>query len=240
MSKIWFTSDTHFSHRNTMRYCGRPFLTVESCDKVMIERWNKLVAPEDTVYHLGDVSMHTAPIKRILPQLNGRKILIIGNHDLVYSPYFLRTRGQKFIDRMYKEYTEAGFAEIHPSGYAKLLYSESMRGYVAARLSHFPTKNAEDKHHNDKHDASRPVDDGTLNICGHVHQNWLKRGSNINVGVDVWDFRPVSVEEVLDLWVNEKELDNPSKLRVALWKAYHTLIWKVKSTLNKDPSKGKK
>lgn len=221
---IYFTSDTHFSHKNSMRYCGRPFFTVEQCDEAMIERWNSVVKPEDTVYHLGDVSMKTEPIKRLLPRLNGKKILIVGNHDLMYD-YFIKTRGQKFIDRMYKEYTEAGFVEIHKSGYM-------LPGWVNIRLSHFPTRNVEDNKHNDKHDLAKPIDDGCLNICGHVHQNWLTRGNNVNVGVDVQDFTPVSLDRAQKLWIQGAQIHLTKKFSIAIWKTYHTLIWWIKKLVS--------
>jgi len=227
--KIWFTSDTHFSHHNTLRYCGRPFFTIEQCDAVIIKRWNELVKPEDFVYHLGDVAMHTAPMKRILPLLNGKKILIIGNHDLMY-PYFIKTRGQKFVDRMTEEYKNAGFTEIHSSG---LEIGQPGAPWVKIRLSHFPTKNAEDRYHNDKHDSARPIDDGKLNICGHIHQNWLKRGNNINVGVDVWNFTPVSLEDIVYLYnTGLKNLNNPYPIRTFIWTKYHTLTWYFKRFIN--------
>lgn len=236
MSKIWLTSDTHYSHKNTLRYCGRPFFTIKQCDDAMIERWNTVVKPEDTVYHFGDVAMHTAPMKRILPQLNGKKILIVGNHDLVY-PYFLKTRGQKFIDKMMKEYTEAGFSEILPSGTIRHLTGSN--GFnVKARLSHFPTKNAFDSYHNDKHDAMRPIDNGNLNICGHIHIGWLKHGNNINVGVDVFDFTPVSLDTVIKLWTDgPTNVETPKKWRIAIWKLYHTAVWKINKLLErKNPN----
>jgi calcineurin-like phosphoesterase family protein len=170
--------------------------------------------------------MHTAPIKRILPQLNGHKILIVGNHDLCYS-YFIKTRGQKFVDKMTKDYKEAGF-EMICFGSLRILHPS-----YEIRLCHFPTKNAEDKYHNDKHDAARPVDNGMLNICGHVHQNWLKRGNNINVGVDVWDFTPVPLDEILKIWQFMGDIDAPHPFRIAFWKLYHTLLWKISNLFPK-------
>jgi len=53
---IWFTSDTHFNHRNIIGYAQRPFESVEEMNEVMIERWNASVRGEDTIYHLGDFS----------------------------------------------------------------------------------------------------------------------------------------------------------------------------------------
>jgi len=210
-----------------MRYCGRPFFTKTQMDNAIIARWNAVVAPGDTVYHLGDVAMHTAPMKRIMPQLNGNHLLIVGNHDMIY-PYFLKTRGQKFIDRMNKEYMAAGFSEI----IHRELYLDTRIGYV--RLCHFPTKNTYDNYHNDMHDANRPEDVGILNICGHVHDNWLKRGNNINVGVDVWNFTPVLLDDIISLWRNgPQNIETPYKFRRFMWKIYHTIKWRLTKLFKK-------
>src|SRR5690606_2613015 len=48
----------------------------------------------------------------------------------------------------------------------------------------------------DKYENWRPTDDGRWLICGHVHQNWKFKEKMINVGVDVWDFKPVSIDEI--------------------------------------------
>lgn len=237
MTKIWLTSDTHYSHKNTLRYCGRPFWTIDACDEAMIKRWNAVVKPEDTVYHLGDVAMHTVPMKRLLPRLNGNKILIVGNHDLMYS-YFLKSRGQKFVDKMTKDYLDAGFAEINTNEVLCLALPANSQNKLnesggCVRLSHFPTKNISDEFYNDRHSASRPEDDGILNICGHVHQHWLKRGNNINVGVDVWDFTPVSLDTIIELWHKGPEnLPAPKVLRIIVWKLYHTIVWRLNNVVN--------
>jgi calcineurin-like phosphoesterase family protein len=80
---IWFTSDSHFGHANIIKFCRRPFDTVDDMNDVLIRRWNEVVKPEDTVYHLGDVSLKISTPKTIsiLKQLNGIKRLLIGNHD---------------------------------------------------------------------------------------------------------------------------------------------------------------
>lgn len=83
MSKIFLVSDTHFFHSNIIKYCNRPFASVEEMNRVMIEKWNAVVSPEDTVIHLGDFALGPAPrYAEILKALHGKtKILIIGNHD---------------------------------------------------------------------------------------------------------------------------------------------------------------
>lgn len=80
--KMWFTSDTHYHHKNIIKYCNRPFETVEQMNDVLIEEYNKVVGPDDIVYHLGDFSFcPSSEVENILSQLNGRKTLIHGNHD---------------------------------------------------------------------------------------------------------------------------------------------------------------
>lgn len=79
---IFFTSDQHFGHKNILHLAKRPFKTVEEMDKSLIDNWNLIVQPNDTVYVLGDFmykSKHT--VEYYLDQLAGNKILVCGNHD---------------------------------------------------------------------------------------------------------------------------------------------------------------
>lgn len=80
----FLTSDLHFGHRNIIKIGkGRPFSTIEEHDKALIDNWNSVVKPGDLVYVLGDVSIETTveEIRKPLSQLQGQKILILGNHD---------------------------------------------------------------------------------------------------------------------------------------------------------------
>ena len=82
---IFYISDTHFGHKNILKYDARPYFTVEEMDADLIKRWNSVVKKDDTVYHLGDFSwLKPDGEHEILRQLNGNKILIRGNHD--YKP----------------------------------------------------------------------------------------------------------------------------------------------------------
>jgi calcineurin-like phosphoesterase family protein len=96
-------SDTHFGHTNSWEKfkCAdgsplRPFTSNEEMDEAMVERWNAKVKPEDTVYHLGDVVINRKHMHHV-GRLNGRKILVRGNHDI-------------FKDA---DYAEVGFEQIH-------------------------------------------------------------------------------------------------------------------------------
>lgn len=79
---IWIISDTHFGHNNIIKYCDRPFKDIDEMDEKMIENWNRVVKPGDKVYHLGDVYMGSGErFLKKFARLNGRKRLVLGNHD---------------------------------------------------------------------------------------------------------------------------------------------------------------
>jgi len=78
----FFTSDTHFSHKNIISFCKRPFKDIIEMNIGIIEQWNSQVSEIDEVYHLGDFSFARDDITlEILSLLNGKIHLILGNHD---------------------------------------------------------------------------------------------------------------------------------------------------------------
>ena len=89
--KIFVTADTHFNHENIIKYCDRPFKDVHEMNEVIINNWNELVGKEDVVYHLGDYGFGTKEkLQEIFNRLNGKKYLIMGNHDFrVGKRYYL-------------------------------------------------------------------------------------------------------------------------------------------------------
>jgi calcineurin-like phosphoesterase family protein len=83
---IYFTSDLHINHSNIISLCNRPYGNVEAMNEDIMTIWNNIVKPNDTVYMLGDMFFHNklssrAYINDYITRLNGRKILIQGNHD---------------------------------------------------------------------------------------------------------------------------------------------------------------
>ncbi|QYO75614.1 metallophosphoesterase family protein [Devosia salina] len=83
MAKVHFTADTHFGHASIIRMAGRPFTSVEEHDQALIDNWNAVVAPADTVFVVGDFA-HKADndrARKIFERLRGTKHLVIGNHD---------------------------------------------------------------------------------------------------------------------------------------------------------------
>ncbi len=195
---IWFTSDTHFLHGMVAGLRG--FASSEEHDEEIIGQWNRLVRPDDLVWHLGDVGLGNET--RVLEQaarLNGRKQLITGNHDACWPGH----RDSRKHQRKWLEVFESvqQFAKIRLDGETVL-------------LSHFPYEGD----HTDEDRASqfRLRDEGMWLLHGHTHMKnkqpqhmhffWsasldetgqltgdpLPRGREIHVGLDAWDLSPVS------------------------------------------------
>ena len=83
MPETWFTADTHFGHKGILGAMGRPFASIQEHDDLLVHAWNARVRPDDTVWHLGDFAMGSSPERcaELFGRLNGRKHLIVGNHD---------------------------------------------------------------------------------------------------------------------------------------------------------------
>lgn len=94
----FFIADTHFDDENIIIYENRPFDCVSDMNKGLISYWNDTVGADDDVYVLGDFGCDTKEnLGKILSQLNGRKYLIKGNHDIYSNDV----------------YRQCGFAEVY-------------------------------------------------------------------------------------------------------------------------------
>lgn len=161
--KTFFTSDTHFGHANIIKYCQRPFESVDEMNLVLTQKWNAVVGDKDIVYHLGDVTLGDDALS-FLTNLNG-KIRVLGvpwHHDA----------------RWLKK-TEADHLEI--------LGPEHVFKHQGhwLHLSHYPMGAWDRRHY------------GALNLHGHSHGEWAPFPNQIDVGVDCWNFTPVTLEQIL-------------------------------------------
>lgn len=124
---VWFTSDTHYGHRNVIEYSNRPYSSVEEMDEAMVANWNSIVRPGDSVYHLGDFAFHRpARAAEIAKSLNGQKFLIWGNHDkaLRRHPEFC----SQWIWCRDLDSISVGDQKVILCHYAMLTWKESHRG----------------------------------------------------------------------------------------------------------------
>jgi len=123
MNDSFIISDTHFGHQGACEFTVeggakmRPWDNIEEMDEAMVENWNKTVGPKDKIYHLGDVVINRRHLKT-LARLNGRKILIRGNHDIFrtseYLPYFEEIYGSYKLDNFILTHIP-----IHPKSLAR-------------------------------------------------------------------------------------------------------------------------
>jgi calcineurin-like phosphoesterase family protein len=204
MSQIFLTSDSHFGHFNVIKYCNRPFTTVEEMNEALIANWNAVVGQEDIVFHLGDFSFHERYVEEFLSRLNGYKFLILGNHDKPHPANKGKT-DKKFAEWVAK-YKSLGFEDV-------LVKHTIVCQNHTFSLCHLPYNDPEDVQQANqtivRYVNHRPEDDGTPQLCGHVHDRWLTKRSSkgtvmVNVGVDApgasWYMRPARLEEVMEVY----------------------------------------
>lgn len=84
--KRFYIADTHFFHKNIIKDCNRPYTSLKEMHNEIILQWNRKVGKNDMVYMLGDIASVSSEedvkgVISILKMLNGKKILIVGNHD---------------------------------------------------------------------------------------------------------------------------------------------------------------
>lgn len=174
---IFFTSDQHFYHKNIIRYTGRPFSSVAEMNETLIQNHNSVVEQNDDVYFFGDFAFCSLEWQRgILSKLNGKKYLFLGNHDRSESA-------------------------MRSLGFADVFHSKDMSfGGKVFRMSHYPFIPSNPGPYDTKYLDRRPSREGCdWLLCGHVHEKWKILENQINVGVDVWDFKPISIDTILEI-----------------------------------------
>lgn len=200
----WFSSDTHFGHKNIQRFCptrpGADFPSrsaseeaarVHFMNQAIVNNFNEVVGEGDELWILGDIAMGSFKESiAFVSQLNGNKKLVPGNHDRCWSGM-----SQKERDKNTQIYRDVGFEIMDEIVYMEL-------GDHTVCVSHFPYEG--DHVGEDRYPEHRPVDYGHSIIHGHVHDEWKlnfskKHSPMINVGVDVWDYRPVNEQTLIDM-----------------------------------------
>lgn len=109
MANIFVTSDHHFGHANILNFVTnttgermRPWTDVDEMNEALIDAWNRVVRPQDKVYHLGDVAMHRKFIP-LIGRCNGHKRLVRGNHDIFPTKYYLPFFEEIYATRVFDD-----------------------------------------------------------------------------------------------------------------------------------------
>lgn len=186
---LWFTSDEHYGHTNIIDFCKRPFRDVQEMNDMLVGLHNRLVRPGDEVIHVGDFALGPeANVPAILKRLNGKHRLVAGNHDRCWG----QKRAGLAAERRYLLY---GFESVHFDLHLTL-------GKRHLHVQHFPLYDPTMPRIGDKYVGLRPTESdlrgAVAHVHGHVHHAWRTFGRCLNVGVDVWDYEPVSEAAVLE------------------------------------------
>lgn len=194
----YHSSDWHLGHERIIPLCARPFETVDEMNSCIIERANEVVTEKDALVLHGDNVMGTYRENvKLLTQLRaGFIVLMPGNHDRFSIAHQSNKPARRESEFQALRAMDRRFRPVRdkiPSAWPHRLLGHKVL------LSHYPY--AGDSGEKDRHVDMRPVDAGLPLIHGHVHEKWRENGRMLNVGVDVWDFAPVSEETIAD-WVS--------------------------------------
>lgn len=191
---IYFTSDWHIGHANSIKFDERPFRDVYHMHEVLINNYNSTVPEHGVCYFLGDVGFtNTDTVSKVMSRLHGTKICIMGNHD-------------------------KGMNSLYNVGFDVVLYGAKL--IIANQLvtmSHCPLEgvwreNIEgmkgaaegDMWHGEKRLSkyfSWP-DMGQFHLHGHTHKAPEERilAKQFDVGVPANKYRPVNISAI-ESWI---------------------------------------
>lgn len=117
---IYVVSDLHFGHGKIIVHANRPFSNQDEMDTKLIANWNRTVRPQDMVIVVGDfiwTGGSSIKIKDYLKQLNGRIILVLGNHDKKSYNFYMNAGIQFVCDRFVWEFNGKRILFIHDTGH---------------------------------------------------------------------------------------------------------------------------
>lgn len=196
----FFISDTHWNHRNIIKYSNRPFKDIQEMNEILIDNWNRNVRPEDNIWHLGDFAfMKVEQIQQLLPRLNGYKMFIAGNHDQEIMKNQEMLLGRNL-------FTSIGrYAEFNHNNQFFVLFHYGQRVWNKS-------------HH------------GSIQLHGHSHGSLPPYGKSVDIGVDApfviprftymeatleqelkrrqEDYRPINIDEVIE-YMKDRDITKP-------------------------------
>lgn len=196
-TRTYFISDTHFGHSRIIEYCDRPYKDTTQMDIDIIHKWNSVVKPNDTVWHLGDFAFFSKKdherIYKLIQKLNGNINLLLGNHDRHISDNI-----QFWMDLGFKKVWDSPFLFMndyilsHEPVISKngidLTYHPKLKnihGHTHNSNADFYAMKPEDqKHWNDEHPNFRTIPDITKH--------------SFNASIEVIDYKPIAFETIID------------------------------------------
>jgi calcineurin-like phosphoesterase family protein len=180
--KIFVIGDTHFLHHNIKKYCDRP----DDYNTLIVKNWNSVVSENDLVIHLGDFSASVKVsdkkrfdiLKKISNKLNGEKILIRGNHDYFDNSIYIN---------------ELGFSKVLDF----LVFEDILFSHYPLMVNEYTKKKEKVKIEELKNIFKKQKCKKVIH--GHTHQRNTDLENHINCSVEVINYTPVSLSELLSV-----------------------------------------
>jgi len=172
----FYTADTHYDHIKIVTLCYRPFNTLEDMQNELIARWNAKVTNSDDVYILGDFCFREASALDFISKINGTKHFITGNHDADVLKKLANMKTKITRGHMLRKcFFHGDIMEIKDND-------------TKIALCHYPIFEWYGSHR------------GTIHLHGHSHGKIGKsfKTNAYDVGVDVRNFEPVTLEEIIN------------------------------------------
>lgn len=171
----FFSSDTHAFHTNIIKYCERPFENSWEMTKHMADEINAVVMPNDIYYHLGDWSFGgPQQAIRFREMIDCKKVI------LIYGNHDSRNRRKEEFNKLFEKT-------------ADLLHVKIQRSKTELFLCHYAMLSWNKSHW------------GIGHLYGHSHGNLPHPNPMaFDVGVDCWDFKPLSIDQVVKVFEERK------------------------------------
>lgn len=205
----WIVSDTHFGHDRIMVYepCRLEAMQSQGYrnqNEWLIDNWNKTVGEDDLVIHLGDFAFRDVAV---IERLNGRILMVLGNHDKSSLTKFHKYRKQS------PEKLRVIFSQVETAEGAIRSKNQMVSGFIKVlggkkvMFSHYPVL-CEDSYATGKVIETRAellniFKNEKCDICvhGHVHSKdtLTHKTKEINVSIERTGFKPIRLKEVLNL-----------------------------------------
>lgn len=176
---IYYISDLHLGDQRIIELCKRPFASIDDYEKYLIDKWNSKITKDDDVYLLGDMGCSIEIVKSFISKVNGRKHLIIGNHDEEYVDDYKHLDLFVNIDKLL--YINDSGRRVCVCHYPLMdwFYGSQIIYHV---YGHIHNKNAANS--------------------GYLYQeieNYYKNKPAFNASVDVINFEPVTLDELIKM-----------------------------------------
>ena len=182
MAKRWFTSDWHLGMQSILQFEDRPFKMIEKHDAALLRSACQRAKPDDTIIHIGDLFCYKQDMHV------GQKGMSVKGSDKKpkdvladISATFINIRGNHDLNNKVKSLCESMRIKLG-------------RRFPSVSVGHYPSYDIHAK------DQFLP---GDIRLCGHVHKKWKHcldldhSVLNINCGVDVWGYKIVSEDEII-------------------------------------------